>query len=104
MQDQGNVYIEMKCLVDSGCEVTLVPKKLIKRFGNVEIRPAVRHVWAANNSPLSIEGEIELPFILNDRCLWTTALVSEDIEEVMLGIDWLERYGCIWDWKSLHRR
>ena len=66
----------------------------------MEMRPAVRHVWAANNSPISIEGEIDLPFILNDRCLWTTALVSEDVEEVMLGIDWLERYSCIWDFKT----
>ena len=50
--------------------------------------------------PISVEGEVELPFFLDEECLWTTALISEDIEEVMLGIDWLQRYECIWDFKT----
>ena len=37
---------------------------------------------------------------MDEECLWTTALISEDIEEVMLGIDWLQRYECIWDFKT----
>ena len=35
---------------------------------------------AANNTPISVEGEVKLPFFLDEECLWTTALVSEDIE------------------------
>ena len=107
MHDQANVYVELKlqgmsvpCLVDSGCELTLVPKELIKRFKTVDVRPSDQRIWAANNTPISIEGEVQLPFVLDGRCLWTTALVSEDVEEVMLGIDWLEQYGCIWDFRT----
>ena len=37
---------------------------------------------------------------MDEECLWTTALISEDIEKVMLGIDWLQRYECIWDFKT----
>ena len=107
MQDQANVYLKMSllgkevpCLVDTGCELTLVPKDLISRFTNVEVRPSIRHVWAANNTPIRIEGEVRLPFKLDEKCLWTTALISEDVEEVMLGIDWLEAHGCVWDFKT----
>ena len=49
---------------------------------------------------ISIVGETRLPFYLNDRCVWTTALVSEDVEEIMLGIDWLEEHGCVWDFRT----
>ena len=42
VHDQANVYVEMRlqgisvpCLVDSGCELTLVPKELTRRFRNI---------------------------------------------------------------------
>jgi len=41
-----------------------------------------------------------VPFELDEKCLWTIALVSEDLEEVMLGIDWLEANNCVWDFKT----
>ena len=41
-----------------------------------------------------------MPFELDEKCLWTTALVSEDVQEVMFGIDWLEAYGCVWDFNT----
>jgi len=56
IQDQANVYLKMSllgkevlgkevpCLVDTGCELTLVPKDLISRFTNIEVRPSIRHV------------------------------------------------------------
>ena len=94
MQDQANVYLRMSllgkevpCLVDTSCELTLVPNDLISRFTNLEVKPSIRHVWAANSTPIRIKGEVRLPFMLDDKCVWTTALVSEDTEEVMLGID-----------------
>ena len=72
---------------------------MIKSFRSIEVKPTTQQIWAANNSPISVEGEVELPFFLDEECLWTTALISEDIE-VMLGIDWLQRYECIWDFKT----
>ena len=87
---------EVSCLVDSGCDITLVPKDLIKLFRSIEVKSTTQQIWTANNTSISVEGEVQLPFFLEEECLWTTALISEDIEEVMLGIDWLQRYECIW--------
>ena len=107
MQDKANVYVKMTllgkefpCLVDSGCEVTMIPKSLINRFRSIQIHPTTSKVWAANNTRMHIDGETRVPFFLNNMCLWTTALVSEDIEEVMLGADWLQQYGCVWDFRT----
>jgi len=86
--------------VDTGYEVTLVPRELVKRFKGLEMKPAIRQVWDANNTSISIDGEIQLPFFLDERCLWTNALVSKYVQEVMLGSDWLARYGCIWDFMT----
>ena len=37
---------------------------------------------------------------LDGKCRWTTALVSEDVEEVMLGIDQLEANGLVWNFRT----
>jgi len=103
-QDQANVYIrlilygkEVFCLVDSGCETTLIPKTLIDSFGDIEVWSSTKQVWAANNTEIEIYGEAYLPFVLNERCIWTPALISDDVEEVMLGADWLKENRCVWD-------
>ena len=38
--------------------------------------------------------------LLGERCLWTNTLVSEDVEEPTLGIDWLKKYDCVWDFTT----
>jgi len=35
------------------------------------------------------------PFVLGGQTLDTFALVSPDVEEVMIGADWLEQHRCI---------
>jgi len=77
-------------------------KTLTDRFWRVKVQPAASRVWAANDTPIRINGEVRLPFYVKDRCIWTTALVSEDIEEVMLGSDWLQEHECVWDFRSGH--
>ena len=52
-------------------------------------------VYAANDTPIQVEGKLQLPFFLGELCIWTDALVSEDTEEVMLGIDWLTQNDCM---------
>ena len=37
---------------------------------------------------------------MDGRCLWTPVLISEDVEEVKLGIDWLEHQKCVVDFKT----
>jgi len=106
-QDNSNVYVMMKvlgkevpCIVDSGCDVTIVPKELTDRCNSLEVRASTRQIWAAKNTPIHIFGETELPLELDGRCLWTPALVSEDVDEVMLGFDWLVGHNCLWDFNT----
>ena len=52
---------------------------------------------AANGTEIEITAEATVPLLLDGRSILTTALVSPDIEEIMLGSDWLQAHHCLWD-------
>jgi len=102
--DRDNVYLSMKlagrsvpCLLDSGCETTLIPKSVIDEARNVPVLSSNRRIWAANDTEIGVIGKVNAPFMLNGRCIMTFALISPDVEEVMLGADWLHEHRCLWD-------
>ena len=106
--DRADVYLMMKlcgkevpCLMDTGCEITMVPKVLTdKHLQEVIITPTKHVVYAANNTKIAVEGQTILPFVLNGQRVDTFALVSADVEEVMIGADWLKEHGCLWDFSG----
>jgi len=92
--DRANVYLRMQLagkvlpvLVDYGCEVTLMPKADVDAAGNIEVLPSSERLWAANGSELCIIGIATVPLFLDGRCIMTTALISPDVENVILGAD-----------------
>ena len=105
--DRASVYLKMElvgkalpCLLDSGCEISLVPESVVKKAKSVNVLPSTRRVWAANNTELLVTGEANLPLMLDGRCLRTFAIVTPDVEEVMLGADWLQTHNCLWDFRN----
>jgi len=82
--------------MDTGCEITMVPQSLVQRH-RIRISLTERQIWAANGSEIELSGEAMIPFVLNDRRMDTFALVSPDIEEVIIGSDWLEKHRCLWN-------
>jgi hypothetical protein len=104
---ESQVYITLKlkgeyvsCLLDSGADLTMVPLSLIKRHRGVRYRCSFRKVYAANGTELHIAGEVVLPFQLGPKCILVHALISEDIEDIMLGIDFLTKQRCVWDFSK----
>jgi len=102
--DKANVYLRMQlagrmlpCLLDSGCEVTLMPETVVEAARDTEVLPSNQRLWAANGTEIEILGEVTVPLLLDGRCIMTTALVSADIEEVMLNFGWLQKHTCLWD-------
>ena len=41
-----------------------------------------------------------MPFELDGRLVQTFGLVTADIEEAMLGFDWLKEHECLWDFQN----
>jgi len=102
--DGSDVYLAITiggrshhCLLDSGCELSLAPLKVIKATGSLLISPTNKAVYAANGTPIRVVGVTMLPLKMDGYTTSAEVLVSEDIEEVMLGIDWLSERRCVWD-------
>jgi len=74
--------------------VTLVPVSLV---GGVPIRKTNQVLTAANGSDIPLLGELNIMLKVGVRETSSLALVSEHVQEVMLGIDWLEKNGVVWD-------
>ena len=60
-QEKANVYVnltllgkDVSCLLDSGCDLTLVPKDLIRSYRHVHVKPTRQQLYAANSTPIAI--------------------------------------------------
>jgi len=102
IDDSCKVYINATvennrviCLLDSGCEQTIMPLKLIKKCGYA-IHKTDKVVKAANGTRLELAGECKVALSLDHDTVTMTTLVSHDVEEVMLGYDFLVDNDCVW--------
>ena len=81
-------------LTDTGCETLLIPWKLVS---NQKLLPASQRVFAADGGELGILGKRYVHFMIGELPMRAIFLVSDNIEEMMLGIDWLADHQCKWD-------
>jgi len=81
------------CLLDTGSEVSVIPARYVPT--NV-IPPAVRSLNAANGSSIPVTGETNLLLDLRDQTLRVPCLVSEHVDEILLGLTFLEENRCVW--------
>src|SRR5664279_4570042 len=100
--DDSRVYVKatiegnsVDCLLDSGCQQTMMPLDLIKRCGYL-IRPTNKVVRAANGTVMEFAGEARVRVCLGDEYISVMSLISHDVEEVMLGFDFLVENNCVW--------
>mgnify|MGYP003551091138 FL=1 len=42
---------------------------------------------------------MKITLLFSSHSATANVLITEDAEEIMLGIDWLEQHNCIWDFR-----
>jgi predicted aspartyl protease len=82
---------EYSCLVDTGYELSMIPYKIVK---TVPITPTDPKMYAVSGHEVPIMGEVVLQFTLWSLETFAKLLVSEAIEEMLLGMDWLDSHHC----------
>ena len=82
------------CLLDSGADVCLVPASWINL---AQLTPSERTITAANGTEIASLGEIRLSFTINNLSFHATFLVSPNIEDGILGLDWLSENNVQWN-------
>jgi len=97
-EDPIDTYIDIdvygthhSCLLDTGCGKSLIPASLVP---SAQVKPVDFKLYAANNTEIAILGSSRLGFTVQGIPLCTDFLVSDEVEEIMLGIDWLTENRC----------
>ena len=96
----GCAYLKMNinkephlCLLDSGCEITVVPTRLVNLN---EVKPSTQLIRAANGTAIPVLGAVTLQGYIGKRRLSIEGLVSSHVQEPMLGMDWLQKHAVTW--------
>ena len=85
------------CLLDTGSEVSVIPARCVPED---ELVPTSQILNAANGTNISVIGEAKLTIELDGCTVTTRGLVSEHVDEFLLGLTFLEETGCIWNFKE----
>ena len=85
---------KMCALLDTGCDHSVIGHSIIP---NAILQPTNERLYTADGTELPLLGEIRLSFRVQET--WTSALVvvSDAINDLILGIDWLKENKCVWD-------
>ena len=74
------------CIVDTGCQLSLLLERLASTGPKLS---APQQLLAANGTSMEVTGSVTLDLRLNGYPVTITFLVSPDVDEIMLGMDFL---------------
>src|SRR6266516_448692 len=102
--NRPSTYIEIriagvkhKCLLDTGADFSLIPRKLVPQ---ATLYPVQTEIFAANGTKIEVLGEITVAFKLEGIKVQADLLVSDHVDEFMLGFDWMAKHEIQWDFKT----
>src|SRR6218665_4020700 len=79
-------------LIDTGSEVSLVPLSMVE---GLSLQPSNRTLLAANGTDIRVVGALAVLLKISRRfAIESSFLVSDQIGEIMLGMDWLRQHRC----------
>ena len=84
------------CLLDTGSELSVVPARCVPPNC---LKATTQTLNAANGSDIPVAGEAAVSISLNGEEFSVPCLVSDHVDEIMLGLSFLETNGCVWDFQ-----
>ena len=85
------------CILDTGCERSLIGRKLIP---NHTLSSTDVSLFAANGTSIPLLGAVKLSFNIEDIPITAEVAVTDALEVLILGIDWLSYNRCKWDFAT----
>ncbi len=97
----NTVYLKIRvngrpvyCLLDTGCEKSVINSCLVPSTG---LETTQQRLFAANGSEVPVKGRAKLRLTVHGVQTELYALVSEAVEDMILGMDWLSVHDVQWD-------
>jgi len=81
------------CLLDTGCDLSMLPRRFVP---TTPLAPTSIRMYAANGQKIPVMGAVTISFELAAVPVNCRFLVSDAVDEPLLGIDWLERNNYAW--------
>ena len=81
-------------LLDTGADRSVIGTCLL---AGAKIRPCNLRLQAANGQPMTVRGETEVELRIGHETVPSTLLVTDEVKDLILGIDWLRKNKCLWD-------
>ena len=83
----------LSVLLDTGCELSVCPSRMCR---NAKITPTDTVLYAANNTPIPVVGSTRLSFKVQGMSMCADVLVSDEVDEFILGYNFLAENDCEW--------
>ena len=100
----SETYIEIsvkgkKCnaLNDTGSDRSLMPRRLV---ASALLKPSDIKLYAANNTEITNLWTMEFKYHVEGMAMRTELIVSGEIDELIIGFDWLIANECHWHFKD----
>jgi len=82
-----------QAMLDSGCEMSICP---LRMCSSAKIVPVQTKLFAANETPITVLGLTRVFFEIDGMPLYADMLVSDDVQEFLLGFSFLKQNECEW--------
>ena len=82
-------------LLDTGCDTSVISRCVIP---NEPLKSTTQKLFAANGTEIALLGEAELTMTMSGHEVTATVVVSDEVDYLILGIDWLGSHRCRCRW------
>ena len=80
-------------LLDTDCDTSVVSRRVIP---NETLKPTAQKLYAANGTEIALISEVKLTLLLADYEVTAAVVVFKEVDDLILGINWLGRHRCGW--------
>jgi len=84
-------------MLDTGCDRSVIGHRLL---AHEKLSPSKYSLTAAGQNTLQVDGEAHIQFTIEGAPMEADVSVSPELDELLLGCDWLTKQGGSWDFKS----
>jgi predicted aspartyl protease len=84
-------------ILDTGCEMSIIISLLMD---STPLEETNLKLYAANGTDIPLLKTVKIPIVIEGYSTMAKVVVSDVIDELILGVDWLTTQGCVWDFKK----
>jgi len=92
---------KLSALLDTGSDVSIAGEEVAERLGWQIATHHIKQVNVANNEPMCMIGAAYVDLNVGGRIVESEILITPDIRNLILGLDWLRQQGRFqWDFEK----